>query len=230
MSRRLLALALSACCIASITPLARSQGQVVRTQAIALELTIVELAGAQPDEIEKIEKGGEYLKRLMNESKAKMIAHLHLRTRLGEAFSTRVGQRDPIRSAIYPSFQSIEQVRRNTKEPVSPQAGTFGFPELAYESTGLNVDGSAVPAGEDRYDIRIKIEMSALDRRTGKLTPTILHRTFTDVVRMKEGETALVMGLIQQEPPWSLPTQNIAGDASFSRSSFIVLLTARQIQ
>jgi hypothetical protein len=128
-----------------------------------------------------------------------------------------------------PVFQPTEQPRRNTREPIEPQ-GAVGFPQIAYENTGLNVDGSAVSAGDDKFDIRLKIEMSALDRSTGTLTPTIMHRTLSEVVRMKDGETALVMGLIQQEPPWSLPAQNTTGGASLSRSSFVVLLTAKSIQ
>ena len=227
---RLLAVVLSACWIGSITASAQNQGQIpARTQVITLEVMIVELTDAHPDEIDKIEKSSEELRRLMSESKAKVIARLHLRTRLGEVFNAQVGQRGPIQTATMPAFQTTEQMRRNTREPIEAQA-TFGLPQIAYESTGLNVDGSAVAAGDDKFDIRLKIEMSALDTGTGKLTPTIVHRTLNEVVRMKDGETALVMGLIQQEPPWSLPAQNTTGGASLSRTSFIVLLTSKSIQ
>ena len=226
MSRRLLFVLLSACCcIASITPLAQCQVQAAaRTQAITLEVTIVELTGAQPDQIEKIERGGEDWRRLMSDSKAKILARLHLRTRLGENFSAKIGQQSPIQTAV---LQTPDQARRNAREQMP---ATVGFPQMTWEDTGLNVEGNAAQREDGKLDIRLKIEMSALDHSTGKLTPTIVRRTLNETVRMKEGDTAMVMGLILQEPPWFSPTEGATGAASPSSSSFVVLLTAKPIQ
>ncbi len=222
---------MSVCCIASITTSVQGQGQAAaRYQAITLEVTIVELTETQPDEIEKIERDSEELRRLMSESKAKIVARLRVRTRLGDNFSARVGQQGPIQTSVLPTFQTTEQMRRNPREPMQPQAATVGFPQIVYENTGLNVEGNASPAGDGKLDIRLKIEISAFDQSTGKLTPTITHRTLTEVVRLKEGETAMAMGLIQQEPPWSSAAPGASGPATLSRSSFVILLTAKPIQ
>ena len=229
MTRRLLAVVLSACWISSVTVLAQNPGQVAtRAQAITLELSIVDLTDAQPDQIDKMIRASEELRRLMSESKAKVVARLHMRTRLGEGFSARVGQRGPIQSAVL-TFPTTEQMRRNNGERV--ESPRFGFPQIEYETTGgLIVEGSTAAAGDDKFDIRLKIEITALDQSTGRLTPTIQLWTLSDIVRMKDGETAMVMGLIQQEPPWSLPAQNTPAGVSLSRSNFVVLVTAKSIQ
>ena len=231
MSRCLWTIVLSACCIASIAPSAQSQGQpATRSQAITLEVTIVELTGAQPDAIEKIEKTSEELTRLMNDGKAKIIARLRVRTRTGENFSARVGQRSPIQTAGLPSLQPGEPSRRGDREPARPQAAAVSFPQIQYENSGLSLDGNLMPAGEGMLDVRIKLEMSGLDTSTGKLTPTFTQRSLSDVVRMREGETVIPIGLIQQEPSASTPGQSPTGATNVSRNSFIVLLTAKPIQ
>ena len=225
MSRRLLLVLLSACCcMASITRSAQGQVQAAaRTQAITLEITIVELAGVQPDRIEEIERGGEEWRRLMSESKATILARLHLRTRLGEDFSAKIGQQSPIQTAL---LQTPDQARRNTSEQMP---ATVGFPQMTWENTGLNVEGKAASGDDGKLDIRLKIDMSALDHSTGRLTPTIVRRTLSEIVRMKEGETAMVMGLILQETPWFSPTGAATGPAGLSSSSLVVLLTAKPV-
>ena len=231
MKRQLLAALLSACCIAAISPSVQSQvTAATRVQAITLEFTIVELTGAQPDDFDKIERVSEQLKSLINERKAKVIARLHVRTRLGDSFSATVGQRGPIQTAVLPLFQSTEQSRRDAREPTQLQVGTAGFPQMAYENTGLNVEGVASSPDDVKFDIRLKVEISAFDQSTGKLTPTIANQRLAEMVKMKAGETVIVMGLIQQDPPWASPAQTVAGAASLSRGSFVVLLTAKPIQ
>ena len=231
MKRLLLAAVLCACCIAAISPSVQSQvTAAARVQAITLEFTIVELTGAQPDDFDKIERVSEQLKSLMNERKAKVIARLHVRTRLGDNFSVEVGQRGPIQTSIFPIFRSTGPSRRDATEPTQLQAGAAGFPQMTYENTGLNVEGVASSSEDGKFDIRLKVEISAFDQRTGKLTPTIVNQRLAEMVKMKAGETVIVMGLIQQDPPCASTAQNAAGAASLSRGSFVVLLTAKPIQ
>ena len=100
---------------------------------------------------------------------------------------------------------------------------------MTYENTGLSVEGVATSPDDSKFDIRLKVEISALDRSTGSLTPTIVNQRLSEVVKMKSGETVIVMGLSQQDPPWASPAQNATG-ASLSRGSFVLLLSAKPIQ
>lgn len=228
MSRRLSAVALSVCCIVSMTASAQSQGQpAAKTRGIVLEISIVETSGPEDKEIAKIETGKDQLNRLIAEGKARLIAVLQVRTRTGESFTARLGERIPIQTATLPAFRTTDRTSRDASGPSQSQAG---IPQIAYENTGLIVDGFLAAAGEGLLDIRLKIEMTGVDRSTGRLTPTFTQRTFTDVVRMKESETALLMGVVQPQGR-TLSLEQIASGASGpARDGFLVLLTTKPVQ
>ena len=88
-----------------------------------------------------------------------------------------------------------------------------------------------MPASEGLFDVRLKIEMTGLDHSTGSLTPTFTQRSFTDVVRMKESETAMLIGLIQSETR-SPSVEQIASGAppKETRGGLAVLLTTKPVQ
>jgi len=227
MSRRLSAVVLSVCCMLSITALARGQGQSGnRNQGIVLEISIVEPTGAQQNEIDKIETSKDQLNRLLADGKVKLFARLQVRTRTGESFTARVGQRIPIQTATLPAFRTTTD--RTSREPLQSQA--VGVPQIAYENTGLIVDGAATAAGDGLFDIRIKIDMTGFDHSTGTLTPTFTQRSFSDVVRMKESETALLMGFLQPEGRKLSLEQIASGSPNTGSGGVLVLLTTKAAQ
>lgn len=195
MSRRFSACALSVCCLVSITASAQRRGQsATRSQGIMLDISIVETNGVQHNEIEKAETRRDQLNRLIADGRARVIASLQVRTRTGERFSARVGERIP-------------------------------------QNTGLAVEGISTAAGDGLLDIRLKIEMTGPDRSTGSLTSTFTQRTFTDVVRMKKSETAMLMGFIQPEKNRKLSLEEIAsGTTNSTGAGFMVLLTTKPVQ
>ena len=72
--------------------------------------------------------------------------------------------------------------------------------------------------------------MTGLQKSTGALTPTFIQRTVNDVVRVREGETALLLGMVQNEALWpSFAHRSDAQPSDQSHGSFIVLLSARLI-
>lgn len=232
MSRGLSALLLSVCCIVSTA--APSQGQVHSansSRGIVLEINIVETTGAKPDEIDKIEKVQDQLHRLISQGKMRVIASLQVRTRTGESFSARVGQRIPIQTATLPVFQPIERTAPDRREQVQSRGATsVGIPQIKYESPGLTVEGSSTQAGEGLLDLRLKLEMSGLDRSSGRLTPTFTQLTCNNVLRMKESETAVLMGVTQPESGHLSIEQIASGTTALARGSFIVLLTTRPVR
>ena len=226
MKRRLAAVVLSVLCMLSISASAQSQGQSGnRSQGIVLEISIVEPTGAQQNEIDKIETSKDQLNRLIADGKAKLFARLQVRTRTGENFSARVGQRIPIQTATLPALRTTD---RTSREPFQSQA--VGIPQIAYENTGLVVEGIATAAGDGLFDIRVKIEMTGFDHSTGNLTPTFTQRTFSDVVRVKESETVLLMGLFQPEGRKLSLEQIASGVPHTSSGGVLVLLTTKAVQ
>ena len=105
---------------------------------------------------------------------------------------------------------------------------TLAAPQIAYENTGVSLQGNALAISDGLVDMRLSLEVTGLDRSTGRLTPTFTLRTLAQVVRVRIGETAVLMGFLTEPEPLSL--SDIAGGASsrnVARSSFIVLLNTR---
>jgi hypothetical protein len=231
MSRRRSALALSVCSIISITVSAQSQGQSTpRAQEIVLEIRVVETTGARVNEIEKIEAGKNQLDRLISDGQARLVASLQVRTRTGQAFSARVGERIPIQMATLPAFRAPDRPSPNARQPLQSQGTSVGVPQITYENTGLIVEGMSTAAGEGLLDIILKIEMTGLDHSTGNLTPTFTQRTLNNVVRMKDTGTAMLMGFIRPAGPQLSIEQIASGLLNPGAGGFVVLLTTKPVQ
>lgn len=231
MSRSISAVVLSVCLIVSITAPAQSQGQsATMTHGIVLEINIVETTGRPRNEIEKMETGRDQINRLIAEGKARLFASLQVRTRTGESFSARVGQRVPIQTATFPTLRITDRNARDAREPLQSQGAAVGVPQISYENTGVIVEGSATAVGDGILDIRLKIEMTGLDRSTGSLTPTFTQRSLSDVVRMKEGETAMLMGFVQPVGRQLSLDQIASGGSNPANAGFVVLLTTKPVQ
>lgn len=227
MSRRLTAVVLSVCAIVSIAPSTKSQARsATRIKGIVLEISIIEMTGAPAEAIENMEKTKDQLGRLVNEGKARLVTNLQVRTRPGESFNARIGQRVPVQTGTLAAFQANDRIR----EPAQPQRASLAVPQIAYENTGLILEGSLSAASDGLVDIRFNLEVTGLDRSTGSLTPTFTQRTLTDAVRMKISDTAVLMGLTQPEPPTLTDIASGTGATRLSRGSFMVLLTTKPVQ
>jgi hypothetical protein len=229
MNRLLSVVLLAVCCAVSIAAPARGQERsTTRVQPVVLEIQIIELTGAQPDKLENTE--GEALNRLLQQGKARITASLRVRTLTGEDFSVRVGERVPIQTSMLPTFRpSGPHAAPGSGEPAQPQFSA-GIPQITYENTALNVQGRAIAAPDGMLDVILKIEMSGLDRGSGSLTPTFTQRSLSDVVRMKESDTAMIMGLTQEGASSSAPARSEPGAVNLPRGSLIVLLTTKPVR
>lgn len=227
MSRRLTAVVLSVCAIVSITPSTKSQTQsAVGIQGIVLEMSIIETTGSLSDAMENLEKPKDQLGRLVHEGKARLITNLQVRTRPGESFKARIGQRVPIQTATLPVFRTIDRLGA----PAQSQTASLGVPQIAYENTGLIVEGTLTATSEGLVDIKLNLEVTGLDRSTGSLTPTFTQRTLMGVVRMKISDSAVLMGLTQPGPPSLSDIATGTGATKLSPGSFIVLLTTKPVR
>ena len=227
MGRRLLVVALVFYCLVSIHSSVQAQ-TVPKPRGIVFELNIIETTGDPQKEISSLEAGADALNRLIAEGKAKLVASLQVRTRVGESFSARLGERVPIQTATLPAIRTSDRTPRDSGGSIQSQ--TVGIPQIAYENTGLALDGSSTGAGEGLLDIRLKVEMTGVDITSGRLTPTFTQRTFTDVVRMKESETAVLMGLVQPGGRQLSLEQIASGASRAARVGLLVMLTTKPVQ
>jgi hypothetical protein len=209
-------------------------------QTIVLDISMVEVNLNSMEELEKIAKEKTRLDSLIAEGKARPVASLQMRARSREQATARVGQRVPIQTATLPTYTApTDRQKRIGGQPsvtdsgdvMVANSGVFpgaGIPQIQYENTGLNVDALPSIVANGEIEVRLKIEMTGLDRSTGNLTPTFIQRNVSDIVRVKRGETALLMGLVQHEALWPSQSSRAQGTDQ-SRGSFIVLLTARVV-
>lgn len=232
MSRRLLTVLFFVCCVLSITASARGQGKSsTGARTIMLEVSIVETEGNQVNRIATTKEGKEEISRLIADGKANLIASLQVRTRTGENFSAKAGQRIPIQTSTVPALRTNERSSTDPREPLRSQGISIAVPRIEYENTGLVVEGMAISADDGFLDIKLKIELTGVDQSTGRLTPTFTQRTFTDVVKMKENETAMLMGFVQPTGGRPLTIEEIASGASKpATGAIVVLLTTKPVQ
>lgn len=109
MSRRLSAVALFVCCLVSITASAQRRAQsATRPQGIMIEITIVETNGVQHNEIEKAATVTDHLNRLIADGRAKVVTSLQVRTRTGESFGAKIGERVPQNTGLTVEGTSTE--------------------------------------------------------------------------------------------------------------------------
>ena len=228
MSRRVTAVVVSVCLIISIAASAEGQGSTSKPQSIVLEINIVETTGAAQNDLDRMEAGKTQLNRLIAEGKAKLFASLQVRTRVGDGFTARSGLRVPIQTAMLPGFRTNDRSQRDAREAVQGQ--TVAIPQIEYENTGLVLEGVASAAGEGFLDIRVKIEITGIDQRTGTLTPTFSQRTLSNAVRIKEGETVVLMGLVQATGGKLSLEQIASGASNPATGGLVVLLTTRPVQ
>jgi hypothetical protein len=214
-----------------MTASGQSQGQpAAGIHDIVLEFSIIETTGAQPNEIARVEKNKDQVIQLIADGKARIVAVLQMRTRTGEGFTARLGERIPIHTGTLPAFRTSDRTSPDASALPQALAARAGIPQIAYENTGVIIEGTSTAAGEGLLDIRLKLEMTGIDHSTGRLTPTFTKRIFTDVVRMKESETAMLLGFVQAEDP-KLSIEQIASGVSIpTRQGLVLLLTTKPVR
>jgi hypothetical protein len=225
-------LILTLCCLVTAT-FAQSRRQSATNRGIVLEISVVQTNGANAEELDRIEKNKDQLKRLIGEQKLRVIASLQVRSRVGESFTARTGQQVPIQTAMLPVYRPIEGAtsdRRDSRSQVLQGTGT-GLPQIEYKSPGLTVEGSLTKASDNLLDLNLKVELAGMDRSTGTLTPTFTQLSCAGAVRMKESETAVLMNALQPDNRQKSIEEIAAGtEDKAARSSLIVIITTRPVR
>jgi len=194
-------------------------------QTIVIDISVIEVGLSRAEEIEGIGKDKNKLNSLISEGKARPIASIQLRARSNEQATARVGQRVPITTSTFPAINTS----RRTDQPGMVEVQNSGLPQIQYENTGLSVEVLPRVLSNGQLETRVKIELSAVDASTGRMTPTFLQRTLSDVIRARPGEPALLLGVMQHESLWPATGQPNTKPGEGARGSFIVLMTARLV-
>jgi general secretion pathway protein D len=129
---------------------------------------------------------GIYYRLLKNDVNTRTLANPQLRTSEGITAQARFGERIPVPNA---TFVPIASGGVNT-QPIT----SFG-----YEDIGVNIDITPRTHHEDEVSLTLKVVLSSVSGAGFAGLPTFANREISTTIRLKDGETNMLAGLIRDE-------------------------------
>jgi general secretion pathway protein D len=128
---------------------------------------------------------------LKSDSNSRVLANPQLRAIEGTAAQARFGERVPVPSTV---FQPIATGGVN-QQPVT---------SYVYENIGVNIDITPRTHHNDDVSLALKVEVSAISGEGYGGLPTFGNRSVNTIIRLRDGETSVLAGLIRDEERTSL--------------------------
>ncbi len=126
-----------------------------------------------------------YYRLLKNDSSTRTLANPQLRASEGVAATARFGERVPVPVT---TFAPIATGGIN-QQPIT---------SVVYEPIGVNIDITPRTHHDDEVSLTLKISLSNISGSLNGL-PTFGNREITTTIRLKDGETNMLAGLIRDE-------------------------------
>ena len=123
---------------------------------------------------------------IKQDTNTRVLANPQLRMSEGQPASARFGERVPVPIT---QFLPIATGGLNQQPITSYQ----------YENIGVNIDITPRTHHDDAVSLVVKVEVSSLSGTGFGGLPTFANRTITTTIRLKDGETNLLAGLIRDE-------------------------------
>jgi general secretion pathway protein D len=140
-----------------------------------------------------------YYRLLKNDTATRILANPQLRTTEGIAAQARFGERVPVPVT---TFAPIAAGGVQT-QPIT---------SFNYEPIGVNIDITPRMHHDDAVSLAVKIELSSISGTGFGDLPTFGSRQISTVIRLKDGETNMLAGLIRDEERTSVATIPGLGD------------------
>jgi general secretion pathway protein D len=136
----------------------------------------------------------------MNESSVRSIEHVQLRASQEKEATFKLGSRYPILNASFAPIYNNPAIA----QAIGNQSFTAAFPSVSYEDIGLTL--KAKPFVHNNSDIALELEVQfrTLGSTNANGIPDILNREFKGGILLKEGEPAVVAGMITTSDQKSL--------------------------
>ncbi len=136
----------------------------------------------------------------MNESSVRSLEHVQLRASQQKEATFKLGSRYPILNASFSPIANSPAIA----SVIGNQSFTAPFPSINYEDIGLTM--KAKPLVHNNSDIALELEMQfrTLGSTNTNGIPDILNREFKGGILIKEGEPAVVAGMLSQSDQRSL--------------------------
>ena len=128
---------------------------------------------------------------LKSDTSSRVLANPQLRALEGTAAQARFGERVPVPSTV---FQPIATGGVN-QQPVT---------SYIYENIGVNIDITPRTHHDDEVSLALKVEISAISGEGYGGLPKFGSRSVNSIIRLRDGETSVLAGLIRDEERTSL--------------------------
>lgn len=140
-----------------------------------------------------------YYRLLKNDAATRILANPQLRTTEGIAAQARFGERVPVPVTTFTPLAAggIQS------QPIT---------SFNYEPIGVNIDITPRIHLDDAVSLALKVELSSISGKGFGDLPTFGSRQINTVIRLKDGETNMLAGLIRDEERTSLATIPGLGD------------------
>jgi general secretion pathway protein D len=149
-------------------------------------LTLETLRNLTASDVFMYDVPGIYYRLLKNDANTRTLASPQLRTSEGITAQARFGERVPVPNA---TFVPIAGGGVNT-QPIT---------SFVYEDIGVNIDITPRTHHDDEVSLALKVVLSAVSGSGFGDLPTFANREISTTIRLKDGETNMLAGLIRDE-------------------------------
>ncbi len=154
----------------------------------------------------------------MNESSVRSLDHVHLRASEAKDATFKLGSRYPILNASFAPIFNNPAI----SQAIGNQSFTAAFPSVNYEDIGLTLKAKPLVHGNSDVALELEIQFRSLGTTSANGIPVISNREYKGGILLKEGEPAVVAGMITASDQKSL-----SGLPAFSRIPGLGLLTSQ---
>jgi len=129
---------------------------------------------------------GIYYRLLKNDSSTRALANPHLRAIEGVPATARFGERVPVPQSVFAPLAAggVNQ------QPIT---------SYTYENIGVNIDITPRTHHDDEVSLALKVSLSNITGTGFGGLPTFGNREITTTIRLKDGETNMLAGLIRDD-------------------------------
>jgi tetratricopeptide (TPR) repeat protein len=136
----------------------------------------------------------------LNESYVRSLDHVHLRASQEKEATFKLGSRYPILNASFaPVFNNPA-----ISQAIGNQSFAAAFPSVSYEDIGLTIKAKPLVHNNSDVALDLEVQFRTLGTTNSNGIPDILNREYKGGIELKEGEPAVVAGMITSSDQRSL--------------------------
>jgi general secretion pathway protein D len=128
----------------------------------------------------------------VNESWARSLENVTLRTGTGVEATLHVGERYPIQNASFAPIYNSPQI----SAVLGNNSYAAPFPSISYEDLGLNMKVKPVVQGNGSVSMHLELQVRSLTGDSSNGVPVISNREFQGGINLVDGEPSVVAGQV----------------------------------